>query len=125
MNTNGSVKAENDKRDMHRSFYAHVMGGHLTDLSVNIKRWRESKGFSTSEANFAEKIALCHSELSEALEAHRNGVMSGPDGVPQELAGTIIRVLDLASALGIDIEDAIASEMAKNELRPHKHGKRY
>lgn len=46
-----------------------------------------------------------------------------PEGVPSELADIVIRVFDLAGALGIDLADAIKEKAAFNATRPHKHGK--
>jgi hypothetical protein len=49
---------------------------------------------------FPTRIALCHSELSEALEGHRKGIQD--DHLPHrlmvevELADALIRIFDLA-----------------------------
>lgn len=88
-----------------------------------------SKGFA--DANVPERIALMHSELSEALEDHRKGKApwdewkedSGkPCGVPSEIADVIIRALDFCGAFRIDIERVVEEKMAYNRTRPHKHG---
>ena len=44
------------------------------------------------------------------------------EGIPIELADVIIRVLDMACDLGIDIEAAVEAKMAYNATRPHMHG---
>lgn len=82
--------------------------------------------------NFGEQVALCHSELSELLEAHRNGQAAAPDEhCPEfnkmeiELADLIIRALDVAATYRCRIGEAIVAKMAVNENRPHKHGKSY
>lgn len=70
---------------------------------------------------FPTRIALCHSELSEALEGHRKGLQD--DKLPHrsmaevELADTVIRVFDLAGAMGYDLGGAIAEKLAFNASR--------
>lgn len=77
------------------------------------------------KALVAEKLALIHSEVSEAMEGHRKGLMD--DKLPHrsmievELADAMIRIGDLAGALGLDLGGAIAEKMAFNAQRPdHK-----
>lgn len=80
---------------------------------------------------FSEKIALMHSELSEALEEWRNGhalpeIYYGengkPEGVPIELADVLIRIFDTAAAYGIDLDEAVRIKMKYNSTRAHRHG---
>jgi len=49
----------------------------LTELSKKIHQGNRSKGFYDDEVNIGEKLALVHSEVSEALEAHRKGHFAG------------------------------------------------
>jgi len=83
-------------------------------------------------ATIPEKIALMHSELSEALEEYRNGhivmytfaVDPKPEGLTVELADTIIRIFDLVGALGVedDFVNALFAKMDYNTTRSHRHG---
>jgi NTP pyrophosphatase (non-canonical NTP hydrolase) len=89
------------------------------------------KGWHEEQRSFGDLIALCHSELSEALEEYRKGkgyneiYLGGsgkPEGIPVELADVMIRIFDICGHLGIDIEQAIAVKMKFNSSRPHRHG---
>lgn len=82
----------------------------------------------------AAKLALVHSEVSEALEAQRDGDMAmrlrnqvdqddKPEGMESELADIIIRVLDLSQALGFNMGRTMVAKMRYNEERSHKHGR--
>lgn len=64
-------------------------------------------------------LALIGSEVSEALEAFRK---TDKENFREELADTMIRVLDLCGGLGIDIETEILNKMEKNRNRGFKHG---
>jgi len=71
--------------------------------------------------NFGEVVALMHSELSEALEADRKGLMDDKlphrDGREVEFADVIIRILDTAAALGLDVAGAMIEKNRFNRER--------
>lgn len=73
------------------------------------------------ERNFGEVVALMHSELSEALEADRKGLMDDKlphyDARAVEFADCIIRILDTAEALGLDIAGAFIEKNRYNKTR--------
>lgn len=75
------------------------------------------------------KLMLCVSELSEAMEGLRKDLMD--DKLPHrkmaevELGDTLIRVFDLAGALGYDLGGATVEKDAFNSVRAdHKPGAR-
>jgi NTP pyrophosphatase (non-canonical NTP hydrolase) len=76
---------------------------------------------SFSGALVAQKLCLVHSEISEAMEGHRKGLMD--DKLPTrpmievELADALIRICDLAGALRLDLSGAIADKLAFNATR--------
>ena len=103
----------------------------LNDLARECHSIATRKGWYDTSRSFPEMIALFHSELSEALEAYREGsslssVSEGasgkPEGVPIELADLLIRVLDTCCFYKIDIDEALALKMRYNRTRPYRHG---
>lgn len=94
----------------------------LKELTDRLLALAKEKGFGTTpdDINVAEKIALIHSEVAEAYEAYRHNRFEGKDGFPQELGDIIQRVLHLAGALDIDIEEAILAKLETNKTREWK-----
>jgi len=74
--------------------------------------------------NFGEVVALMHSELSEALEAHRKGLMDDKlphrPGIEVEFADCVIRIFDTCAALNLDLAGAIIEKNRYNQTR-HDH----
>lgn len=75
------------------------------------------------------KVALMHSELSEAAEAIRKPDMKdhhlpkeNPLGV--ELADAVIRIMDFCAEFDLDLEGLIIKKMNYNADRPYLHGKK-
>jgi hypothetical protein len=73
------------------------------------------------DRNKGEMIALIHSEISEAMEGERKGLMD--DHLPHrkmaevELADAIIRIMDYCGRWGYDIGNAIIEKMDYNAKR--------
>lgn len=83
--------------------------------------YRDPKTGEEIKRNFGEVVALMHSELSEALEADRKGLKDDKlphrDGREVEFADCILRILDTAAALGLDVAGAIIEKNRYNRQR--------
>jgi NTP pyrophosphatase (non-canonical NTP hydrolase) len=71
--------------------------------------------------NVGELLCLVHSEISEAMEGARKGLMD--DKLPKrsmfevELADAVIRIFDLAGGYGLDLGGALAEKLEYNASR--------
>jgi len=80
-------------------------------------------GWWEEERGIPELLCLCHSEISEALEAYRNHLQPGEKGwVGEELADCVIRIWDMSEKLGIDIVSEVLKKHKVNLERPYRHG---
>lgn len=118
----------------------------LNNYSKVFHRAAKDNGFWDKEPNFAEKLMLVVSELSECLEADRknhhanlqvynelsphertaaNFEIMVKSTVEDEIADAFIRLFDICGYYGIDIEAHIKAKAEYNATRPYKHGKAY
>jgi NTP pyrophosphatase (non-canonical NTP hydrolase) len=95
-------------------------------------------GFHVNKDNPDRLLMLMVGELSEAHEDLRNGrdvhevyYEDKPDGTKKpcgfgvELADCIIRIMDAAAQLEIDLPSMIIEKMEYNRSRPYLHGRKF
>lgn len=79
------------------------------------------KPLDQTQVNFAEKLCLIHSEISEAMEGDGKDLMD--DHLPHrkmaevELADAMIGILDLAGFKGYDLAGAMIEKLAYDQQR--------
>ena len=107
----------------------------MRELMIEVHELAKSKGWwDNPDRNFAELIALMHSELSEALEEYRkydldqyrflyfDSTNSKPEGIASELADVVIRICDACQRYKIPLVEAIQAKHEYNSMREHRHG---
>lgn len=123
----------------------------LNEYAQKIHQNAVAHGWWDESRSFGDIVALCHSELSEALEEYRAGRpmewhqcdiekeacdMAGcvnenedgsceyrkPEGIAVEMADCLIRLLDWFGKEGLDADRVVQEKMAYNETRPYRHG---
>ena len=123
----------------------------MNELRDKIYKNAKDKGFWDQERNIGEALMLIVTELAEGLETHRamgtvkpvdnmikkamdemhdeefkeHFALMVKDSFQDEMADTIIRILDLCGGLDIDIDWHIKAKMRYNATRARLHGKKY
>ncbi len=78
--------------------------------------------------NFAGEVSEAWDEycnnhgLNEVYYTEDADPPGKPEGVPIELADVLIRIIDAAEGLGIDLAEDVIEKMTYNEKRSYRHG---
>lgn len=89
--------------------------------AANAKWWVDLETGAPLTRNVGELLMLATSELAEALEGHRKNLRD--DKLPHrsmfevEIADCVIRLLDIAGGMGLDLGGAFEEKMAYNATR--------
>lgn len=106
---------------------------HLRVIQEECWQIAHDHGWHDEPRSWGDRIALMHSELSEALEEVRDGKFEmyfseekpdKPEGVVVELADTIIRIFDACQENGLNLVEALQAKLQYNRTRPYRHGGR-
>lgn len=105
-----------------------VYAAMINDFSATIHQQNVERGWWTDLAtgerkmrNVGELLMLAVSEVAEAMEGHRKGLMD--DHLPHrrmfevELADVFIRIFDIAGAFNLDLGGALIEKMEYNQTR--------
>lgn len=98
----------------------------LNKLASEIRDINKANGWNVTQPGDWELeykvpaiLSLIHSEVSEALEAFRG---DDRNNFGEELADILIRVLDCAPGLGVDMDECVRNKLRINRLRGYRHG---
>lgn len=139
-----------DFSDLERAIERLLRGqkpGQLNRLAAEVHQNAVEHGWWDGPPTFGDIVALCHSELSEALEAYRDGeeLVHGccghctfeascdhpapagetgckPEDVAVEMIDCILRILDWCAMEGVDVDELLRMKLAYNKGRPYRHG---
>jgi NTP pyrophosphatase (non-canonical NTP hydrolase) len=119
-----------DPENHHDHLYANLsyIAQRMYDIAKALG-FHDSDVRGTVPENFGDWCANLHSEVSELWEAYRKQRLAmecdkhnGMTCAEEELADIVIRAMDTAVALGVDIGSAVQRKAEYNKTRPYRNG---
>lgn len=123
---------------MVRSLYqADRLSQALAEAQEDVYDINVANGWFEDDRTVGDDIALLHTEVSEMLEAYRDGglgdqtrmlknpslhALPKPEGFGSEAADVLVRLLDTCKRRGVNLAWEFERKLAFNETRGHKHG---
>jgi len=107
--------------------HAHAQA--INEVTTEMFEIAKSKGWHDTDQPFSNFVANLHGEASELWEEYRRGTLNSPCDKPvqltcieEELADIVIRAMDTAGRMGVDLGNAILKKSEYNRARPYRHG---
>ena len=99
------------------------LGNEILDINIangwDVTNYQDFNAELPQGYKIPAKLALITSEISEALEAYRK---KDRENFEEEMADALIRILDTAGGMGIDMDYAVAKKLEVNRTRGYRHG---
>ena len=107
----------------------------LHDAEEAVYAVNDANGWFDAERTVGDDLALLHSEVSEMLEAYRDGgledqtaahvgtyALPKPEGFGSEAADVLVRLLDTCKRRGVDLAWEFERKLEYNKTRGYHHG---